>query len=52
MTDEEKKFELKEEARLDEMYDARYASEDDEDEGESDALAKLNQAAEDNGEPL
>ena len=50
MTDEEKRFELKEEARLDAMYDARYASE--EDEGESDALAKLNQAAEDNGEPL
>lgn len=34
MTDEEKKFELKEEARLDEMYDARYASE--EDEGDND----------------
>ena len=33
MTDEEKRFELKEEARLDEMYDAKYAEED---EGESD----------------
>jgi hypothetical protein len=31
MTDEEKRFELREEARLDAMYDARYAPEDDDD---------------------